>query len=78
VGILGTAEDAPIALIVTGTSLESDGFAKAAEKELNKIPGATGKLSVETGNPEINVKVDRDKCPWTFFTNCWYDHANCL
>jgi HAE1 family hydrophobic/amphiphilic exporter-1 len=60
VGILGTAEDAPIALIVTGTSLESDGFAKAAEKELNKIPGATGKLSVETGNPEINVKVDRD------------------
>jgi HAE1 family hydrophobic/amphiphilic exporter-1 len=37
VGILGTAEDAPIALIVTGTSLESDGFAKAAEKELNKI-----------------------------------------
>jgi hypothetical protein len=31
VGILGTAEDAPIALI-TGTSLESYGFAKAAEK----------------------------------------------
>jgi HAE1 family hydrophobic/amphiphilic exporter-1 len=63
VGILGTAEDAPIALIVTGTSLESAMvFAKAAEKELNKIPGATGvKLSVETGNPEINVKVDRDK-----------------
>ncbi|CAM2829700.1 efflux RND transporter permease subunit [Flavobacterium frigoris] len=63
VGILGTAEDAPIALIVTGTSLESAMvFAKAAEKELNKIPGATGvKLSVETGNPEINVQVDRDK-----------------
>jgi HAE1 family hydrophobic/amphiphilic exporter-1 len=34
---------------------------KAAEKELQN-PGATGvKLSVETGNPEINVKVDRDK-----------------
>lgn len=63
VGIIGTAEDAPIALVVTGPSLESAmTFAKAAEKELNKIPGATGvKLSVETGNPEINVQVDRDK-----------------
>jgi HAE1 family hydrophobic/amphiphilic exporter-1 len=63
VGILGTAEEAPIALIVTGSSLESAmTFAKAAEAELNKIPGATGvKLSVETGNPEINVQVDRDK-----------------
>ena len=63
VGILGTAEEAPIALIVTGSSLESAMiFAKAAEAELNKIPGATGvKLSVESGNPEINVQVDRDK-----------------
>jgi HAE1 family hydrophobic/amphiphilic exporter-1 len=63
VGILGTAEDAPIALIVTGTSLENAMvFAKEAEAELIKIPGSTGvKLSVETGNPEINVQVDRDK-----------------
>jgi HAE1 family hydrophobic/amphiphilic exporter-1 len=63
VGILGTAEDAPIALIVTGTSLDNAMvFAKAAEVELNKIPGSTGvKLSVESGNPEINVQVDRDK-----------------
>ena len=63
VGILGTAEEAPIALIVTGASLENAMiFAKAAEKELLKISGATEiKLSVETGNPEINVQVDRDK-----------------
>ncbi|MFE3847119.1 efflux RND transporter permease subunit [Flavobacterium sp. LB3P45] len=63
VGILGTAEDAPIALIVTGSSLDNAMiFAKAAEAELNKIPGSTGvKLSVESGNPEINVQVDRDK-----------------
>jgi HAE1 family hydrophobic/amphiphilic exporter-1 len=77
-GILGTAEDAPIALIVTGTSLES---AMVLQKPLRtkQNPSATGvKLSVETGNPEINVKVDRDKMAWTFFTNCWYDHANCL
>jgi multidrug efflux pump subunit AcrB len=37
-------------------------FAKAAEKELRTIPGATEiELSVEDGNPEVNVQVDRDK-----------------
>lgn len=63
VGILGTAEDATLGLIVTGSSLESAmAFAKQAEAELYKIPGATEiKLSVEEGNPEVNVKVDRDK-----------------
>ncbi len=63
VGILGTAEDATLGLIVTGSSLESAmAFAKLAQAELYKIPGATEiKLSVEAGNPEINVKVDRDK-----------------
>ncbi len=63
VNILGTAEEAPIALIVTGTSLENAmSFAKQAEAELEKIPGTTEiKLSVESGNPEINVQVDRDK-----------------
>jgi HAE1 family hydrophobic/amphiphilic exporter-1 len=35
---------------------------KLAQAELYKIPGATEiKLSVEAGNPEINVQVDRDK-----------------
>ena len=63
VGLLGTAEDATLGLIVTGSSLESAmAFAKKAEAELHKIPGATEiRLSVEDGNPEINVQVDRDK-----------------
>lgn len=63
VGLLGTAEDATLGLIVTGSSLESAmAFAKKAEAELYKIPGATEiRLSVEDGNPEINVQVDRDK-----------------
>ena len=63
VGILGTAEDATIGLIVTGADVESAmKFAKAAEKELRTIPGATEiELSVEDGNPEVNVQVDRDK-----------------
>lgn len=63
VGILGTAENATLGLVVTGQSVESAmKFAKLAEAELRKIPGTTEiKLTVEDGNPEINVKVDRDK-----------------
>ena len=63
VGILGTAENAKLGLIVTGPNVASAmNFAKLAEAELRKIPGTTEiKLTVEDGNPEINVKVDRDK-----------------
>ena len=63
VGIMGTAEDAKLGLIVTGPNVESAmKFAKMAEAELRKIPGTTEiKLTVEDGNPEINVQVDRDK-----------------
>lgn len=63
VSILGSAEQAPLALIVTGPELDSVMlFAKAAMNELKNIEGATEmKLSVEAGNPEINVQVDRDK-----------------
>jgi HAE1 family hydrophobic/amphiphilic exporter-1 len=63
VSILGSAEQAPLALIVTGPELDSVlVFAKAAMNELKTVQGATEmKLSVEAGNPEINVQVDRDK-----------------
>ncbi|AOW08999.1 efflux RND transporter permease subunit [Flavobacterium gilvum] len=63
VGITGTAQNATLGLIVTGSSTESAmAFAKLAEAELRKIPGTTEiKLTVEDGNPEVDVKVDRDK-----------------
>ncbi len=63
VSILGMAENAPLALVVTGPSLDSAMvFANQAKNELSKIKGATEiKLSVETGNPELSVTVDRDK-----------------
>lgn len=63
VSILGSAEQAPLALVVTGPELDSVMvFAKAAMEELNKVQGATEiRLSVEAGNPEIDVQVDRDK-----------------
>jgi HAE1 family hydrophobic/amphiphilic exporter-1 len=63
VSILGTAEQAPLSLVVTGPHLDSVmNFANAAMAELRKVPGATEiRLSVEAGNPEISVQVDRDK-----------------
>jgi len=63
ISILGSAEQAPLALVVTGPELDSVMvFANAALGELKKIKGASEmRLSVETGNPEINVQVDRDK-----------------
>lgn len=62
VGMMG-ADQAPLQLVVVGSTLDSAMvFARKAEAELRKIPGATEiELSVEDGNPEINVQVDRDK-----------------
>ncbi|WP_343689722.1 efflux RND transporter permease subunit [Chitinophaga sp.] len=63
VSILGTAEAAPIELVVMGSELDSAMvFAREAMAVLKKIDGTSDvKLSVEEGNPEINVVVDRDK-----------------
>lgn len=63
VGMLGTADKAPLALVVSASDLDSAMvYANAAMAELKKIKGATEiKLTVESGNPEINVQVDRDK-----------------
>ena len=62
VGLIG-AEQAPIALVVTGSNLESAmKFAELAKHELEQIKGSSEvKLTTEEGNPEINVQVDRDK-----------------
>src|SRR5690606_19035727 len=62
VGMMG-ADQAPLQLVVVGSTLDSAMvLARKAEDELRKIPGATEiELSVEDGNPEINVQVDRDK-----------------
>jgi len=62
VGLMG-ADQAPLQLVVSGTTLDSAMvFARKAEAELRKISGSSEiELSVEDGNPEINVNVDRDK-----------------
>lgn len=63
VSILGTAEQAPVEVVVMGSELDSVArFAEVVKNKLAKIPGATEvKLSVEEGNPEVKVEVDRDK-----------------
>lgn len=63
VSIMGGADDAPLALTITGNDVESaTQFATAAAAELAKIKGATEiKMTTEGGSPEVNVQVDRDK-----------------
>ena len=63
VSILGSAERAPVEVIVRGSELESVlEFSEVVKSKLEKIEGATEvKLSVEGGSPEVRVQVDRDK-----------------
>lgn len=63
VNIFGTADRAAIDLVVMGTNQDSAmKFAKKALKELQKVDGTLGtKLSVEEGNPEVHINIDRDK-----------------
>lgn len=55
-------------------------FAKLAEAELRKTWTTEIKLTVEDGNPEVNVQVDRDKMAGfrICHSNCRYDDANGL
>ncbi len=61
-GFMG-AETAPLQMTVTGPALEDVmRYAKVAEAKLRTIDGASEvELSVEDGNPEISIDVDRDK-----------------
>ena len=62
VGLMG-AEQAPIALVVTSDNVEvAQQYAEKTAELLKTVEGATEiKLSSESGNPEINVQIDRDK-----------------
>lgn len=63
IGIMGGADDAPIQVLVSGNSIDSNFV--AAEKVmtiLKSIKGTTEiKMSVETGSPEVVVNIDREK-----------------
>ena len=61
--ILGTANRAPIDIVIKGANLDS--VMAAANEVLAEVKQIDGtmeeKLSVEDGNPEINVVLNRDK-----------------
>ncbi|HNP06017.1 MAG TPA: efflux RND transporter permease subunit [Cyclobacteriaceae bacterium] len=59
----GGGGESPIQIGVEGPDMESImSFAEIVKEQIRSINGiADTKLSVEGGNPEINVKVDRDK-----------------
>lgn len=63
VNIFGTADRAAIDLVVMGAEQDSAmKFAKQALAELQTIDGTLAtKLSVEEGNPEVHISLDRDK-----------------
>ncbi|WP_044239409.1 efflux RND transporter permease subunit [Flexithrix dorotheae] len=63
VSIMGTAEAAPIQVIITGPELDSLlEFSKVVENVVASVNGTADiKSSVEAGKPEISVKIDRDK-----------------
>lgn len=63
VGIMGSADDAPVQVVVSGNSVDSNMVtANRIMDILNGIKGtAEVKLSVETGNPEVTISIDRDK-----------------
>lgn len=62
VGLMG-AEQAPLQMIITAGSMpEALAYAEAAQEQLKTVEGATEiDLSVEEGNPEIAITVDRDR-----------------
>lgn len=63
VSIMGTADRAAIDLVVMGAQQDSVmTYAKKVMASLKSIDGVTEpKLSVEDGNPEVRVSLDRDK-----------------
>lgn len=63
IGIMGGADDAPIQIVVSSNSMDSNYV--AADKVLailKNIQGTTDvKLSVQSGNPEVTVNINREK-----------------
>lgn len=63
VSMVGTGSEAPIQVVLSGTELDSImAFADKVKEVVGQIPGtAEVETSIDNGNPEIKVEVDRDK-----------------
>jgi HAE1 family hydrophobic/amphiphilic exporter-1 len=63
IAITGTASDAPIQILLSGPDLDVlKTFSDKVLEEVSKVPGTRKvQTSLEEGNPEISVQVDRAK-----------------
>jgi hydrophobic/amphiphilic exporter-1 (mainly G- bacteria), HAE1 family len=63
VSLLGTSDMDPVQFVLAGSNMDTlFHYAKMVEAEVKQVPGtAEVKLTVEEGNPEISVKIDREK-----------------
>ncbi|MBD8489643.1 efflux RND transporter permease subunit [Echinicola sp. CAU 1574] len=63
ISITGTANDAPIQIVLSGPDLDTlKSFSDRVLTEVEKVPGTRKvQTSLEDGNPEIRVEVDRTK-----------------
>ncbi|MBD3631285.1 efflux RND transporter permease subunit [Cyclobacterium sp.] len=63
ISMMGTANEAPIQIVLSGPDLDTlSDFSKVVMSEMAQVPG-TRKIetSLEEGNPEIRIEVDRAK-----------------
>jgi HAE1 family hydrophobic/amphiphilic exporter-1 len=63
VSFFGGADEAPIQVILSSAELENAmAYANVVADQLRQVPGAVDvELAVEEGNPELNVRIDRDR-----------------
>lgn len=63
VSLIGTSDMDPIQVVLSGPNLDTlNKYADKVMAEMKRVPGTYEvKLSVETGNPEVNVQLDKDK-----------------
>ncbi len=63
VSMMGGADDAPVQIVFQSTNTDTlFAFAQEMLKEVAKIPGTNNvKLSIEGGNPEVVIKIDKEK-----------------
>ena len=62
VSLIGTSDQDPIQFVIAGPNIDTlMKYAGILMAEIKKVPGTTEvKLSVEEGNPEFRVNIDRD------------------
>jgi HAE1 family hydrophobic/amphiphilic exporter-1 len=63
VSLVGTSDMDPIQVVLSGPNLDTlTAWSEKVMTEMKKVPGTYEvKLSVETGNPEVEIRIDKDK-----------------